>query len=105
MPCNYWVGRMPARQHNSVWRLRNRLAAVEAPTVTERPPHLGLMWNNSETVHLRFALFAVSEGYGCRRFLRDGETTYTWEVAFSLKQDVIKGDNVISLSRRRLPSR
>lgn len=64
-------------------------------------PNLGLMWNDSETVHLTFALFAVSEGYGCRGFLRDGETTYTWEVAFSLKQDVVKGDNVISLNRRR----
>ncbi len=67
----------------------------------DSPPNLGLLWNESETVHLTFALFAVSEGYGCRGFLRDGETTYTWEVAFSLKQEVVKGDNVISLARRR----
>jgi hypothetical protein len=67
----------------------------------DSPPNLGLMWNDSETVHLTFALFAVSGGYGCRGFLRDGETTYTWEVAFSLKQDVVKGDNVISIDRRR----
>lgn len=67
----------------------------------DSPPNLGLLWNDSETVHLTFALFAVSEGYGCRGFLRDGETTYTWEVAFSLKQAVVKGDNVISLARRR----
>ena len=67
----------------------------------DSPPNLGLLWNDSETVHLTFALFAVSEGYGCRGFLRDGETTYTWEVAFSLKQEVVKGDNVISLARRR----
>jgi hypothetical protein len=67
----------------------------------DSPPNLGLMWNDSETVHLTFALFAVSNGYGCRGFLRDGDATYTWEVAFSLKQDVVKGDNVISLARRR----
>jgi hypothetical protein len=67
----------------------------------DSPPNLGLLWNDSETVHLTFALFAVSDGYGCRGFLRDGETTYTWEVAFSLKQEVVKGDNVISLARRR----
>ena len=63
-------------------------------------PNLGLMWNDSETVHLTFAVFAISGGYGCRGFLRDGETTHTWEMAFSLKQDVVKGDNVISLKSR-----
>lgn len=67
----------------------------------DSPPNLGLLWNDSETVHLTFALFAVADGHGCRGFLRDGETTYTWEMAFSLKQDVVKGDNVISLNRRR----
>ena len=67
----------------------------------DSPPNLGLMWNDSETVYLTFALFAVADGFGCRGFLREGETTHTWEVAFTLKQDVVKGDNVISLRRRR----
>lgn len=62
-------------------------------------PNLGLLWNDSETAYLTFALFAVSTGFGCRGFLRDAETTYTWEMAFSLKQDVVKGDNVITLRR------
>jgi hypothetical protein len=66
----------------------------------DSPPNLGLAWNDSETVYLTFALFAISGGYGCRGFLRDGETTYTWEVAFSLKQDVVKGDNVVTLRGR-----
>ena len=66
----------------------------------DSPPNLGLLWNDSETVYLTFALFAVSGGHGCRGFLRDGETTYTWEMAFALKQEVVKGDNVVSLSRR-----
>lgn len=63
-------------------------------------PNLGLLWNESETVFLAFTLFGVGNGHGCRGYLRDGETTYTWEMAFSLKQDVVKGDNVISLSGR-----
>jgi hypothetical protein len=69
----------------------------------DSPPNLGLLWNDSETVYLSFALFAIAGGCGCRGYLRDGETTYTWEVAFSLKQNVVSGDNVISLrgGRRR----
>ena len=63
-------------------------------------PNLGLLWNESETVYVTFSLFTVSGGYGCRGFLGDGDTTYTWEIAFSLKQDVIKGDNVVSLRGR-----
>ena len=67
----------------------------------DSPPNLGLLWNDSETVHLSFTLFEISGGFGCRGFLRDGETTYTWEMAFALKQEVVKGDNVVSLQRRR----
>ena len=67
----------------------------------ESAPNLGLLWNDSETVYLTFALFAVNDGYGCRGFLREGETTCTWEMAFALKQDVVKGDNVVSLKGRR----
>ena len=66
----------------------------------DSPPNLGLLWNDSETVYLTFALFSIAAGFGCRGFLRDGETTYTWEVAFSLKKDVVKGDNVVSLRSR-----
>ena len=66
----------------------------------ESSPNLGLLWNDSETVHLTFALFQLQSGCGCRGFLRDGDTTYTWEMAFSLKQDVVKGDNVVSLRGR-----
>ncbi|HEY5646804.1 MAG TPA: hypothetical protein VIS76_12715 [Pseudomonadales bacterium] len=66
----------------------------------ESAPNLGLLWNDSETVFLTFALFPVQSGCGCRGFLRDGDTNYTWELAFSLKQDVVKGDNVVSLKGR-----
>lgn len=67
----------------------------------DSPPNLGLLWNEAATTYVTFALFAVSGGIGFRGFLRDGTTTYTWEIALSLKQDVISGDNVISLANRR----
>ncbi len=72
----------------------------------DSPPNLGLLWNDNGSVHATFALFAVSRGYGFRGFLRNGAAgaegaVCTWEVAFSLRQDVIKGDNVVTLRRRR----
>jgi len=67
----------------------------------DSPPNLGLLWNEAATTNVTFALFVVSDGIGCRGFVRDGTTTYTWEIALSLKQDVITGDNVISLANRR----
>lgn len=67
----------------------------------ESAPNVGLLWNEAETTYVAFALFAVSGGHGFRGFLRDGKSTYTWEIAFSLKQDVVSGDNVVSLANRR----
>ncbi|HEX7034520.1 MAG TPA: hypothetical protein VF210_02020 [Pseudomonadales bacterium] len=74
----------------------------------DSPPNLGLLWNDSGSVHATFTLFAVSRGYGFRGFVRDSGTrgsnggrVFTWEIAFSLKQEVMKGDNVVSLHRRR----
>ncbi|MDH3643725.1 MAG: hypothetical protein OES38_16595 [Gammaproteobacteria bacterium] len=67
----------------------------------DSPPNLGLLWNEAGTTYVTFALFEVSAGYGFRGFLRDGKNTYTWEIAFSLKQNVVSGDNVVSLANRR----
>ncbi len=63
-------------------------------------PNIGLVWNDNQTVVATFSVFPVSGGLGCRGFLRDTRTLYTWEIAFSLKQDVVKGDNVVSLRPR-----
>ncbi|MEE8079224.1 MAG: hypothetical protein V3T18_09525 [Pseudomonadales bacterium] len=63
-------------------------------------PNLGLLWNDSGSVYATFTLFAIAAGCGLRGFLRDGETVFTWEIAFSLKQDVVQADNVISLRPR-----
>ncbi len=75
--------------------------AVDGVAKLESVPNLGLLWNTGGTQHATYALFSVSNGYGFRGFLREGESTFTWEIAFSLTQHVLKGDNVIPLSRRR----
>ena len=67
----------------------------------DSPPNLGLLWNDAQTVYATFSLFAINDGYGFRGFVRDGNTTYTWEIALGLKQNVIKGDNVVSLGSHR----
>jgi hypothetical protein len=74
----------------------------------DSPPNVGMLWSDSGTLHASFALFAVSRGYGCRGFLRDGSggltgsgRLFTWEMALSLRQQVVKGDNIVSLHRRR----
>lgn len=75
----------------------------------DSPPNLGLLWNDSGSLHATFALFSVSRGYGFRGFVRDAGAprgagdgrVFTWEVAFSLKQELVKADNVVSLHRRR----
>jgi hypothetical protein len=67
----------------------------------DSPPNLGLLWNEEQTVHATFTLFEIAGGLGFRGFLRDGKTTYTWEIALSLRQDHIGGENVVSLVSRR----
>lgn len=72
----------------------------------DSPPNLGLVWEEGDGLYATFALFSISRGYGCRGFLRDADAggvrrVFTWEIAFSLKQEVLKGDNVVSLHRRR----
>ena len=67
----------------------------------DSPPNLGLLWNEEGSTHITCTLFAIDKGFGCRGFLRDDGTTYTWEIAFSLRQQVVSGDNVVSLANRR----
>lgn len=80
--------------------------ALNGSAKLDSPPNLGLLWNDQGSLHAAFAVFPVPRGYGFRGFVRqdDGLSAprmFTWEVAFSLKQEVLKGDNVVSLHRRR----
>lgn len=81
--------------------LRTVVESLSGTAKLDSPPNLGLLWNEAADVHVTFALFAVSGGYGCRGFLRAASTTYTWEMALSLKQEALGGDNVVSLANRR----
>jgi hypothetical protein len=81
-------------------------ASLQGTAKLDSQPNLGLLWNDEGTMHATFTLFSVPRGYGFRGFVRqdDGASAprvFTWEVAFSLKQEVLKGDNVVSLRRRR----
>jgi len=67
----------------------------------ESEPNLGLLWNETTSLFATFALFTHSGGLGCRGFYREGNTTYTWELALARKRDQLKGDNVVSLRPRR----
>lgn len=88
------------------YSLSLRLAALQlhGTAKLDSPPNLGLLWNDAGNLHATFSLFAVAAGYGCRGFVRQHGSRvslYTWEIAFSLKQSLVQGDNVVSLHRRR----
>lgn len=67
----------------------------------ESEPNLGLLWNEGQTQSVSVALFATANGIGCRGFWHEGGKSRTWEILFRLKQQVLGGDNVVSLQRRR----
>ena len=75
--------------------------SLQGTAKLDSPPNLGLLWNDSGSVHATFSLFPVTRGYGLRGFARDGGHVYTWEMVFSLHQETVRADNVVSLRRRR----
>jgi len=92
-----------ARNEEGTWTLVALAGALrlQGTAKLDSPPNLALLWNDAGNLHVTAALFAISGGYGCRGFLRDGERVRTWEIAFRLKQEVVRGPNVISLQQRR----
>jgi hypothetical protein len=87
--------------------LRQAGLHLQGTAKLDSPPNIGLLWSDNGSVNATFALFSVSRGFGFRGFVRDCASgsgngrLYTWEIAFALKQEVVKGDNVVSLHRRR----
>ena len=75
--------------------------ALDGRAKLESEPHLTLLWNEAGTQSASATLFATRDGVGCRGFWREGGQSKTWEILFKLKQQVIGGDNVVSLRRRR----
>ena len=80
-----------------------RVAAVALDGIAklESEPNLALLWNEGQTQSVSVALFNTANGIGCRGFWHEGGRTRTWEILFKLKQQVVGGDNVVSLRRRR----
>jgi len=67
----------------------------------ESEPNLILLWNEGQTLSVSAAMFMAGNGIGCRGFLRENDRTLTWEMLITLKQQAIKGDNVVSFFPRR----
>lgn len=90
------------------YSLDGRLAAdhLYGTAKLDSPPNLGLLWNEGGSLYATFSLFPVARGYGFRGFVRDSggpgdARLLTWEIAFSLKQESVKGGNVVTLRRPR----
>ena len=67
----------------------------------ESEPNVCLLWNVGQTQSATVSLFVVDTGIGCRGFFREAGKTVTWEILFRPTQQVVSGDNVVSLMRRR----
>ena len=67
----------------------------------ESEPNLILLWNENQTLSVSATLFVTGNGIGCRGFLKEENRILTWEMLITLKQQAIKGDNVISFTRRK----
>ena len=67
----------------------------------ESEPNLILLWNENQTLSVSATLFVTGNGIGCRGFLKEANRILTWEMLITLKQQAIKGDNVILFTRRK----
>ena len=85
-----------------VLNVRSDMAStVHGTAKLDSEPNLGLLSDEEGTISATFSLFSRPGGLGCRGFVRTDVATHTWEIAFARKQQVVKGDNVVSLRRRR----
>ena len=75
--------------------------ALDGVAKLESEPNVCLLWNQGHTQSATVTLFVVDTGIGCRGFFREAGKTVTWEILFRPTQQVVGGDNVVSLMRRR----
>jgi len=94
-----------ARNEEGTWTLGvlSGSLRLQGTAKLDSPPNLAMLWNDAGNLYLAVANFAIAGGYGCRGFLRDGGRVRTWEIALRLKQEVLRGPNVVSLRRRHKP--
>ncbi len=74
--------------------------ALDGVAKLESEPNLVLLWNEGQTQSATVALFLAGNGVGCRGFWQESGRSRTWEILFRLKQQVVSGDNVVTLRRR-----
>jgi hypothetical protein len=75
--------------------------ALDGIAKLESEPNVSLLWNEAQTQAATASLFVVDTGIGCRGFFREAGKTVTWEILFRPTQQVVSGDNVVSMMRRR----
>jgi hypothetical protein len=75
--------------------------ALDGIAKLESEPNVCLLWNEGQTQSATVNLFVVDTGMGCRGFFREAGKIVTWEILFRPTQQVVSGDNVVSLIRRR----
>jgi hypothetical protein len=75
--------------------------ALDGIAKLESEPNVCLLWNEGQTQSATVNLFVVDTGIGCRGFFRESGKIVTWEILFRPTQQVVSGDNVVSLMRRR----
>jgi len=75
--------------------------ALDGIAKLESEPNVCLLWNEGQTQSATVSLCVVDTGIGCRGFFREAGKTVTWEILFRPTQQVVGGDNVVSLMRRR----
>ena len=75
--------------------------ALDGIAKLESEPNVCLLWNVGQTQSATMSLFVVDTGIGCRGFFREAGRTVTWEILFRPTQQVVSGDNVVSMMRRR----
>ena len=75
--------------------------ALDGIAKLESEPNVCLLWNVGQTQSATVSLFVVDTGIGCRGFFREAGKTVTWEILFRPTQQVVSGDNVVSMMRRR----
>ena len=75
--------------------------ALDGIAKLESEPNVCLLWNEGQTQSATVNLFVVDTGMGCRGFFREAGKIVTWEILFRPTQQVVSGDNVVSLMRRR----
>ena len=75
--------------------------ALDGIAKLESEPNVCLLWNVGQTQSATVSLFVVDTGIGCRGFFREAGKTVTWEMLFRPTQQVVSGDNVVSMMRHR----